>query len=224
MNAKKIIKGIVKLGVMGGIAYAAYKLGECNGEVNERMREKYGDEDEDEDGIGSDDDEEEADNYYGTCFEPKYVEPDDGCLTPASVAVTPYNIGKEHIISEVVSAEKCEVPDEPHEKEKPLPQKENKECVKKEVVPPPVRKYAPLSSIKIRGISRYEIETLLIWMLRHGAFYKTDLIYVIDAGSTKIDQICDAFLKAGYIRKEEKSRKTYCNLTKEDFYWLLLEE
>ena len=49
MNAKKIIKGIVKLGVMGGIAYAAYKLGECNGEVNERMREKYGDEDEDED-------------------------------------------------------------------------------------------------------------------------------------------------------------------------------
>ena len=200
MNAKKIIKGIVKLGVMGGIAFAAYKLGECSGEVNERMREKYGDED--ENGIGS----------------------DDGCLAPASVAVTPYNIGKEHIISEVVSAEKCEVPDEPHEKEKPLPQKENKECVKKEVVPPPVRKYAPLSSIKIRGISRYEIETLLIWMLRHGAFYKTDLIYVIDAGSTKIDQICDAFLKAGYIRKEEKSRKTYCNLTKEDFYWLLLEE
>ena len=48
MNAKKIIKGIVKLGVMGGIAYAAYKLGECNGEVNERMREKYGDEDEDD--------------------------------------------------------------------------------------------------------------------------------------------------------------------------------
>ncbi len=45
-----------------------------------------------------------------------------------------------------------------------------------------------------------------------------------EPGSTKIDQICDAFLKAGYIRKEEKSRKTYCNLTKEDFYWLLLEE
>ena len=45
-----------KLGVVGGIAFAAYKLGECNGEVNERMREKYGDED--DDGIGSDDDEE----------------------------------------------------------------------------------------------------------------------------------------------------------------------
>ena len=44
-----------KLGVVGGIAFAAYKLGECNGEVNERMREKYGDED--DDGIGSDDDE-----------------------------------------------------------------------------------------------------------------------------------------------------------------------
>ena len=217
MNAKKIIKGIVKLGAVGGIAYAVYKLGECNGEVNERMREKYGDED--EDGIGSDDD-----NYYGTCFESKYVESDDGCLAPASVAVTPYDIGKEHTISEVVSAEKCEVSDEQHEKEKPLPQKENKECVKKEVLPPPVGKYAPLSSIEIRGISRYEIEKLLLWMIRHGAFYKTDLIYVIDAGSTKIDQICDAFLKAGYIRKEEKSRKTYCNLTKEDFYWLLLEE
>ena len=205
----------MKLGVVGGIAFAAYKLGECNGEVNERMCEKYGDED--EDGIGSDDDEEEADNYYGTCFEPKYVEPDDGCLAPASVAVIPYDLGKEHNISE-------KVPDEPPEIAKPLPMKENKECVKKDVTPPPARKYALLSSIKIRGISRYEIETLLIWMLRHGAFYKTDLIYVIDAGSTKIDQICDAFLKAGYIRKEEKSRKTYCNLTKEDFYWLLLEE
>ena len=205
-----------KLGVVGGIAFAAYKLGECNGEVNERMREKYGDED--DDGIGSDDDE---DDYR---FYDNMDEPDDWCLAPASGAVTPYDIGQEYTIGEEVPAEKCEVPDEPHEKEKPLPQKENKECVKKEVVPPPVRKYAPLSSIKIRGISRYEIETLLIWMLRHGAFYKTDLIYVIDAGSTKIDQICDAFLKAGYIRKEEKSRKTYCNLTKEDFYWLLLEE
>ncbi len=75
MNAKRIIKGIVKLGVMGGIVYAAYKLGECSGEVNERMREKYGDEDEDE----------EKDNYYGTCFEPKYDEPDDGCISPYKV-------------------------------------------------------------------------------------------------------------------------------------------
>lgn len=214
MNTKKIIRGIVKLGVMGGIAYAAYKLGECNGEINERMREKYGDEDEGD--IGSDDDEE----HHHMMF----TEPDDGCLAPASVVVTPYDIGKEQTISEVVSAEKCEVSDKQPKKEKPMPQKENKECVKKEVVPPPVGKYAPLNSITIRGISRYEIEKLLLWMIRHGAFYKTDLIYVIDAGSTKIDQICDVFLKSGYIRKEEKSRKIYCNLTKEDFYWLLLEE
>ena len=187
MNAKKIIKGIVKLGVVGGIAFAAYKLGECNGEVNERMREKYGDED--DDGIGSDDDE---DDYR---FYDNMDEPDDWCLAPASGAVTPYDIGQEYTISEEVPAEKCEVPDEPHEKEKPLPQKENKECVKKEVVPPPVRKYAPLSSIKIRGISRYEIETLLIWMLRHGAFYKTDLIY--EPESDPVQRLKDEFEPKG---------------------------
>ena len=45
MNVKKIIKGIIGLGAIGGVAYAAYKLGECSGEVNERFREKYGDED-----------------------------------------------------------------------------------------------------------------------------------------------------------------------------------
>lgn len=49
MNVKKIIKGMLGLGVVGGIAYAAYKLGECNGEVNAKFREKYGvDYDEDE--------------------------------------------------------------------------------------------------------------------------------------------------------------------------------
>ena len=85
-------------------------------------------------------------------------------------------------------------------------------------------KRQPLSSIKIRGISRSEIEMLLIWMIRHRAFYKVDLTYVINAGSTKVNQVCDAFLKAGYIRKEENSKKTYCNLTKEDYYRLLLEE
>ena len=46
MNVKKIIKGIIGLGAMGGVAYAAYKLGEKNGEVNERFRQKY-DEDDD---------------------------------------------------------------------------------------------------------------------------------------------------------------------------------
>lgn len=72
MNAKKFIKGIIGLGVMSGVAYLAYKVGESNGEINERFRDKYGNED----------DEEEADNYYGTCFEPKYDEPDDGCIAP----------------------------------------------------------------------------------------------------------------------------------------------
>ena len=43
MNVKKIIKGIVGLGAMAGVAYAAYKLGESNGKINERFREKYGD-------------------------------------------------------------------------------------------------------------------------------------------------------------------------------------
>lgn len=222
MNAKKIIKGIIKLGVMGGIAYAAYKLGECNGEVNERMREKYGDKD--EDGIGSDDDEEEADNYYGTCFESKYVEPDDGCLAPASVAVTPYDIGKEHTISEVVPAEKCEVPDEQHKKEEPLPQKENKECVKKEVVSPPVRKFSPLRSITIQGVSRVDMEDLLIWMIRRRSFYKSDIIYYFHVGAKKVNMIYDAFTKAGYISKDENGKKIYCELTKKDFCDLFLEK
>ena len=47
MNVKKIIKGIIGLGAIGGVAYAAYKLGECSGEVNERFREKYGDDGDD---------------------------------------------------------------------------------------------------------------------------------------------------------------------------------
>ena len=54
MNVKKIIKGIVGLGGVAGVAYAAYKLGESNGKINERFREKYGD---DEDDIELDDNE-----------------------------------------------------------------------------------------------------------------------------------------------------------------------
>ena len=214
MNAKKIIKGIVKLGVMGGITYAAYKLGECNGEVNERMREKYGDDD--EDGIGSDDDEE----HHHMMF----TEPDDGCLAPASVVVTPYDIGKEQTISEVVSAEKCEVYDEQPEKEKSLPQKEIKECVKKEVVPPPVRKFSSLRSITIQGVSRGDMEDLLIWMIRRRSFYKSDIIYYFHVGAKKVNMIYDAFTKAGYISKDENGKKIYCELTKEDFCELFLEK
>ena len=67
MNVKKIIKGIIGLGVIGGVAYAAYKLGECSGEVNERFREKYGDEDIEV---------EEDDDYR---FYDNMDEPDDEC-------------------------------------------------------------------------------------------------------------------------------------------------
>ena len=73
MNVKKIIKGIIGLGAIGGIAYAAYKLGESNGEVNERFREKYGD---DEDDIEFSDDEDEF-RFYDNMDEP-----DDECLAP----------------------------------------------------------------------------------------------------------------------------------------------
>ena len=40
MNVKKIIKGVFGLGAVAGIAYAAFKLGESNGEINERFRER----------------------------------------------------------------------------------------------------------------------------------------------------------------------------------------
>lgn len=66
MKAKKIIKGILGLGVVSGVAYLAYKIGESSGEINERFRDKYGDDEEDEDF-----------NFYD------YDEPDDGCITPA---------------------------------------------------------------------------------------------------------------------------------------------
>lgn len=81
MKAKKIIKGILGLGVVSGVAYLAYKLGEGSGEINERFREKYGDND--NENYLDDDEDEQLDNYYGTCFEQKYDEPDDGCVAPA---------------------------------------------------------------------------------------------------------------------------------------------
>lgn len=72
MNVKKIIKGIVGLSAMAGVAYAAYKLGESNGKINERFREKYGDDDEDFEC-------EEDDDFR---FYDNMVEPDDECLAP----------------------------------------------------------------------------------------------------------------------------------------------
>ena len=77
MNIKKIIKCVAGLGAVGGIAYAAYKFGECSGEANAKFRGKYGDDDDD------------IDNYYSTCFEHKYDEPDDGCVTPNKFKIEP---------------------------------------------------------------------------------------------------------------------------------------
>ena len=59
-------------------------------DYNERMREKYGDDDEDGIEFDDDEDEEPLDNYYGSCYEInrdtlsklRYDEPDDGCLSP----------------------------------------------------------------------------------------------------------------------------------------------
>lgn len=62
MNIKKIIKSIMRLGVISDIAYLAYKVGESSGEINERFRDKSE--------INVDDD-----------FD--YDEPDDGCIAPA---------------------------------------------------------------------------------------------------------------------------------------------
>lgn len=72
MNAKKIIKGIVGLGIMSGVAYLAYKVDEGNGEINERFREKY------DDNLGGADEDEEYQFYD------HMDEPDDECLAPAS--------------------------------------------------------------------------------------------------------------------------------------------
>ncbi|MFQ9431358.1 MAG: hypothetical protein ACLR1S_09090 [Ruminococcus bicirculans (ex Wegman et al. 2014)] len=72
MNVKKIIKGIMGLSAVAGIAYLSYKIGESSGEVNERLREKYGDEDD----IEFSDDEDEY-RFYDNMDEP-----DDECLAP----------------------------------------------------------------------------------------------------------------------------------------------
>ena len=75
MNVKKIIKGIVGLGAIGGVAYAAYKLGESDGRFNEihRRMTENGDEDDEDIEVEEDDDYRFYDNYD---------EPDDECLAP----------------------------------------------------------------------------------------------------------------------------------------------
>mgnify|MGYP007069940311 CR=1 FL=1 len=81
MKIKKIIKGIIGVGVVGGVAYLAYKVGECNGEINERYREKSDDFEPDED--------DEDYNFYDDL---NYDEPDDGCIAPADSSVDKYSI------------------------------------------------------------------------------------------------------------------------------------
>ena len=76
MNFKKIIKGIMGIGVMGGVAYLAYKVGECNGEMNERVHSLANT---DEDDIEIVEDDEDDLRLYDNM-----VEPDDGCLAPAN--------------------------------------------------------------------------------------------------------------------------------------------
>lgn len=80
MNTKKIIKSIVGLSIMSGVAYLAYKVGEGNGEINERFREKY------DDNINDADTDEE---YH---FYDHMDEPDDECLAPASSGEQRYTI------------------------------------------------------------------------------------------------------------------------------------
>ena len=66
MKISKIIKGIMGLGIVGGTAYLAYKIGEANGEINERYR--------DDSDIEFDEDEI---RFYGNMDDP-----DDGCIAP----------------------------------------------------------------------------------------------------------------------------------------------
>ena len=83
MKFKKIIKGIVGIGVVGGVAYLAYKIGDGNGEINERFRDKYGDEDDDDIELEEDDDFRFYDNLD---------EPDDGCIAPANCVSERYSV------------------------------------------------------------------------------------------------------------------------------------
>ena len=91
MNVKKIIKGIIGLGAVAGIAYLSYKVGESNGEVNERFREKYGDDD--EDSIDLDDDEDEY-RFYDNMDEP-----DDECLAPKKQNMPTFSVSMHNFAS-----------------------------------------------------------------------------------------------------------------------------
>lgn len=62
-NIKRIIKGVIGLGVVGGVAFLSYKLGESDGrcsEIHRRLSEMRDEDDNDFD----------------------FDEPDDGCISP----------------------------------------------------------------------------------------------------------------------------------------------
>ena len=58
MKAKKFIKRIMALGAMAGVAYLGFIVGESNGKINERFRQKFSDDD-----LRCDDDEDEFSFY-----------------------------------------------------------------------------------------------------------------------------------------------------------------
>ena len=167
MNVKKIIKGIIGLGAMGGVAYAAYKLGEKNGEVNERFRQKYDEDDDFPDfDYDDDDDDEELDNYYGSCFEKNndkvqkynYVEPDDGCIAPNEDKKPKFTVG--------------------------------------------IYDFAPLSSIKVDGVSDDDMD-MLVYHISLGKYTSNKQIRdVLEVDKDTAAKVIYALRKAGYIGKE----------------------
>ena len=64
MNIRKIVKYIAEIGMISGIAYIAYKIGENDGADRERIRCSC----------------DESREYEDLPFE--YTEPDDGCIAP----------------------------------------------------------------------------------------------------------------------------------------------
>lgn len=92
MNVKKIIKGIIGLGAIGGVAYAAYKLGESDGRFNEihRRMTENGDEDDEDIEVEEDDDYRFYDNMD---------EPDDECLAPKKQNMPTFSVSMHNFAS-----------------------------------------------------------------------------------------------------------------------------
>lgn len=65
-TVRRIIKGVIRFGVIGGVAFISYKLGESDGRCSEIHRRLSEMRDEDDDDFDFD-------------------EPDDGCISPFDV-------------------------------------------------------------------------------------------------------------------------------------------